>query len=237
MAEQQPLKKIGHMDIDILYRPGCSAARVALGPGEVLTAEGGAMISMSGDMRITTTTHKKNSGGIAKALKRMLSGEGFFLNHFTPGKNGGEVILAPTLPGDMMTYELHNERLIVQGGSYAASSEHIEIDFGRQGFKSLLSGEGTFWLNIGGTGKVLVNSFGAIYPVAVNGEYIVDTGHIVAFNETLECSLTKAGKSLVSSFLGGEGLVCRFSGHGTVWCQSHNAGAFGGAVGPGLKPR
>ena len=46
----------------------------------------------------------------------------------------------------------------------------------------------------------------------VDGEYIVDTGHIVAFNETLNFSLSKAGKSWMSSILGGEGLVCRFQG-------------------------
>jgi len=225
------------MDIDIQQRPGCSAARIALAPGELLTAEGGSMISMSGDMQINTTTHKKGKGGVLKAIKRMISGESFFMNHYTPGANGGEVIVAPTLQGDMMTYELDNENLIVQGRSYVASSEHIEIDFGWQGFKSVLSGESMFWLNISGSGKVLVNSFGAIYPVEVDGEYIVDTGHIVAFNETLDFFLTKAGKSWISSMLGGEGLVCKFKGKGTVWCQSHNAGSFGQTVGPKLRPR
>ena len=39
----------------------------------------------------------------------------------------------------------------------------------------------------------------------------------------------------VSSFLGGEGMVCKFIGQGTVWCQSHNAGSFGTALGPSLK--
>ncbi|MBO72176.1 MAG: TIGR00266 family protein, partial [Flavobacteriales bacterium] len=40
-----------------------------------------------------------------------------------------------------------------------------------------------------------------------------------------------------SSFLGGEGLVCKFNGKGTVWCQSHNDTSFGKTVGPKLKPR
>ncbi|XCN75351.1 MAG: TIGR00266 family protein [Candidatus Electrothrix aestuarii] len=225
------------MDIKIHYRPGCSAALVTLQPGEVLTAEGGAMITMSGDVDITTTTHKKESGGIVKALKRMVSGESFFLNHFTAGEKKGKVFLGTALPGDMMAYELDNERLIVQSGSYVASSEGVEIDLGWQGFKSMFSGEGMFWLNISGKGKVLINSFGAIYPVKVKGEYIVDTGHIVAFNETLDFTLTKAGKSWASSFLGGEGLVCKFKGNGTVWCQSHNPSSFGHALGPSLKPR
>ena len=66
---------------------------------------------------------------------------------------------------------------------------------------------------------------------------IVDTGHIVAFNEGLSFEITKAGGSWISSFLGGEGFVCKFNGKGTVWCQSHNQGSFGGILGPTLRPR
>ena len=225
------------MDIEIEYRPGNSIAAVQLASNESFTAEGGAMVSMTAGVQMTTTTHKKSKGGILKAAKRLLSGESFFLNHYTAGPSGGEVILAATLPGDMQQYDLDNERLIVQGGSYVASSPDIDIDLGWQGFKSLLSGENMFWLNISGKGKVVFNSFGMIYPIQVNGEYIVDTGHIVAFNETLEFTLSKAGKSWVSSFLGGEGLVCKFHGRGTVWCQSHNPTGFGRTVGPMLRPR
>ncbi|MBI34830.1 MAG: TIGR00266 family protein [Flavobacteriales bacterium] len=225
------------MQIDIQMGPGSSAAKVSLEPGEILTAEGGAMIAMSGDMSMTTTTHKKKSGGIMKALKRVISGESFFMNHYEPGPNGGDVFLSTALPGDMKVMDLNGQGLIVQGGSYVASSHDINVDFSWQGFKSAFSGEGLFWLNINGIGKVVVNSFGAIYPIEVNGEYIVDTGHIVAFDETLNFKISKAGKSLVSSFLGGEGLVCKFNGKGTVWCQSHNDTSFGKTVGPKLKPR
>lgn len=226
------------MDIEIIKGPGNAAAKIHLASGETCTSEGGAMIAMSGDMQITTTTHKKGGkGSVLKAMKRMLAGENFFLNHYTAGAQGGELYLATTLSGDMMQYPLQGENLIVQGGSFVACEPSVEIDLGWQGFKSLLSGEGVFWVHLKGSGKVIVNSFGAIYPVAVDGEYIVDTGHIVAFNETLDFTLTKAGKSWVSSFLGGEGLVCKFHGRGTVWCQSHNPGGFGRALRPMLKPR
>lgn len=225
------------MNVEIKYKPGCTYARIGIEAGKHISAEGGAMISMSGDMKVETTTHKKGKGGILKGLKRMLSGESFFMNHFTAGPNGGEVILGTTLPGDMHAYDLDNEKLIVQSGSYVASSPDVDIDFGWQGFKSMFSGESMFWLDVSGKGKVVFNSFGAIYPVQIDGDYIVDTGHIVAFNEGLDFSISKAGKSWVSSFLGGEGLVCKFNGKGTVWCQSHNPGSFGSALGPKLKPR
>jgi uncharacterized protein (TIGR00266 family) len=226
------------MDIQILHGPGSATAKLQLTAGESCTAEAGAMIAMSGDMQLSTTTHKRGGkGNPLKALKRMLAGESFFLNHYTAGPQGGEVYLSANLPGDMMQYALQGENLIVQGGSFVACENGVEIDLGWQGMKSVFSGESLFWLHLVGTGKVVANSFGAIYPMAVDGEFIVDTGHIVAFNETLDFSISKAGKSWLSSFLGGEGLVCRFQGKGTVWCQSHNPGSFGSNLRPMLKPR
>ncbi|MEN9344871.1 MAG: hypothetical protein RLZZ60_340 [Bacteroidota bacterium] len=225
------------MQIDIQLGPGNSVAKIQMAPNEAITAEGGAMIAMSNDMDIQTTTYKKNSGGIMKGLKRMISGESFFINHYTAGPNGGELYLAPGLHGDMFTYELNNTSLIVQSGSYLASEPGVEIDFNWQGLKSIFSGEGLFWLNLNGQGKVVVNSYGAIYPVEVDGDYIVDTGHIVAFEPSLSFSISKVGRNWLSSFLGGEGFVCRFKGKGTVWCQSHNQKNFGTSIGPKLKPR
>ena len=225
------------MNVELLHRPGNTAAKVTLKQGETCTAESGAMIAMSGDMNITTTTHKKKSGGLLKAAKRMLAGESLFLNHFEPQSAQGEIYFGTGLAGDMEVFELDNESLIVQSGSFLVCEDSIDIDLGWQGFKSLFSGESVFWINAKGSGKLVLSSFGAIYPVEINGDYIVDTGHIVAFDETLNFSVTKAGKSWLHSFLAGEGLVCKFSGRGVVWCQSHNPSSFGGILGPSLKAR
>lgn len=225
------------MDIELLHRPGNTAAKIILQEGEVCTTESGAMIAMSGNMDITTSTHKKGKGGILKALKRMVAGESLFLNHFEPKSGSGELWLGTALAGDMVSLTLDNESLIVQGSSFLACEEGIDIDLGWQGFKSILSGESVFWVNLKGQGKIVLSSFGAIYPIEVDGDYIVDTGHIVAFNETLNFSITKAGSSWLHSIIGGEGLVCKFSGKGTVWCQSHNPVSFGKAISSGLRPR
>lgn len=227
----------GRLNVTFRLQPGSTAAEVKLSAGEEFTAEAGAMIAMSPDMGITTTTYKKQSGNILKSLKRMISGESFFLNHYKAGQAGGTVWLGTTMAGDMMERQLNGETLIVQGGSYVASTPDIDIDLSWQGFKNVISKEGLFWLKIKGQGTVVLNSFGAIYPIHVDGEHIVDTGHIVAFEETLNFSLTKAGKSWLSSILGGEGLVCKFKGKGTVWVQSHNTSSFGSILGPRLKPR
>ncbi|MDX1960790.1 MAG: TIGR00266 family protein [Leptospiraceae bacterium] len=226
------------MNIEIIHRPSNTAAKVILSPNESITTEAGAMIAMSGDMSIETTTYKKEgSGGILKALKRLLAGESFFLNHFTAGSKGGELYLATTLNGDMLSLDAKGKTLIVQAGSFVAAEKTVNLETGWQGFKNLFSGESFFWLKISGEGKFVINSFGMIYPVEVDGAYIVDTGHIVAFDDTLSFTIAKSGKSLFSSFISGEGLVCKFQGKGTVWCQSHNPSSFGNTLSSLLKPR
>lgn len=225
------------LDVKFQLRPGATAAEITLKPGQKITAEGGSMIAKSTAIQMTTSTQQRKSGGIMKGLKRLVSGENFFLNHYVAPAEGGKLWLGTTHIGDMELKELHGENLIIQGGSFVACTENVSIDASWQGFKNLVSKESLFWVKASGQGSVIFNSFGAIYQIQVNGEYIVDTGHIVAFEETLAFSLTKAGKSWMSSILGGEGLVCKFKGKGIVWVQSHNSSSFGSALGPKLKPR
>ena len=225
------------MNIEIVSRPGASAAKITLAPEETLTSEAGSMIAVNNGVSITTTTRKKSSGGIFKAAKRLLAGESFFLNHYTGLREGGEVFLASNLPGDMTVLDLKGQNFVVQSGSFVACAETVDIDLGWQGFKSILSGESVFWLKLNGAGQTIVSAFGAIYSMDVDGEYIVDSGHIVAFEESLDFTITKAGSSWLHSIMGGEGLVCKFHGRGRVWMQSHNPSAFGKYLGPKLKPR
>ena len=82
-----------------------------------------------------------------------------------------------------------------------------------------------------------VRRFGGIYEVLIRDDYTVDTGHIVAFEDTLRFRVGKAGDSWLSSLLGGEGLVCKFSGQGRLYCQTHNPNRLGRLLGPKLKPR
>ena len=225
------------LNITFTLKPGATAAKVELSPGQKFTAEGGAMIAMSSNINLTTSTQQKKSGGFMKGLKRLFAGENFFLNHYTADSNGGTVWLGTTHMGDMDFKELNGDALVLQGGAYVCSSEDIEIDASWQGFKSVVAKESLFWIKATGKGTVVFNSFGSIYTIDVDGEHIVDTGHIVAFEESLSFTLTKAGKSWLSSVLGGEGIVCKFKGKGRVWVQSHNSNSFGNSLTPYLKPQ
>ncbi len=225
------------MKVDIMLKHANTAAKVELEPGEQITAEGGSMIAMTNDLSLETTTYKKGKGGIGKALKRIFAGESFFMNHYTAGANGGTVYLAQSMPGDMINLDMSEQKIVVQAGSFVAAAKDVTIDTGWQGFKNIISKESLFWVELSGKGNAILSSYGAIYQIDVEDDYIVDTGHIVAFDETLDFKLSKAGKSWISSILGGEGLVCRFSGKGRVWCQSHNQGSLGNSLTPKLRPR
>ena len=228
------------MKIDLLARPSMTTADIYLNAGETITAEVGAMIGVSSKIDVTTTTRSiSGKGGFFKGLKRMVSGENFFLNHFTSTVDEQRLLIAPVLVGDIVIHNLKNSTpLIVQGSSWLASSGGVDMDTNWQGFGSaLLSGESMFWLKLTGEGVALINSFGGIYQVDVDGEYVVDTGHIVAFEDSLQFNISKSSSSWLGSFFSGEGIVCRFKGKGRLYCQTHNPPTFGRTLGSMLKPR
>jgi uncharacterized protein (TIGR00266 family) len=225
------------MKVDILHQPDSAIAKVQMNAQEELVAEAGAMVAMSGSIQASTTLRKGKGGGIMSGLKRMLAGESLFLSVFRTGSDGGEIFLAPKLLGDILPYQMRGQELVVQATGYLASTPGIDVEVGFQGFKSLFSGESIFWLRMTGEGMVLLSAFGGIYEIEVNGEYIVDTGHIVAFEKSLEFSIGKANNNWAGAIFGGEGLVCRFKGRGKLYCQTHNPGAFGALVGSQLPAR
>jgi uncharacterized protein (TIGR00266 family) len=210
------------MQIDIQHRPSYALAIVRLERGERIRAEAGAMVSMSEGIRMET----KMQGGLFGALKRsVLGGESFFINTFIADAPG-EVTLAPDLPGDIVEFPVDGETYI-QSGSYLASSEGIEIDTKWGGAKSFFSREGLFLLKATGKGTVLVSSFGAIHRVdlAPGQKYIVDTGHMVAFDSSVHYTVRTAG-GIKATLFSGEGLVCEYTGPGRLWLQTRSTDAF-----------
>lgn len=224
------------MKFEILHGPGNATARVEVGQSETLVTEGGALIAMRGNFSINTLTHDR-APSLLRGLKRRLVGESFFLNYYTGRSAQGEIILSSAMYGDMTLVDIvPGRRLIVEAGSFVCASDRVDLDLSWQGFKSIFSGERLLWISLSGAGQVALSSFGAVYQIDINAsEYLVDTGHIVAFDDTLSFSIVKSGKSWMSSFLGGEGLACRFKGQGRLWCQSHRMNVFGQAVSPFLR--
>ncbi|MCA9519544.1 MAG: TIGR00266 family protein [Myxococcales bacterium] len=207
------------MKFNIFGAPDYAMIDVDLAQGESVVAESGAMVAMSANTKMTTSTR----GGLLKGLKRaVLGGESLFQNTFTAENGNGRVQLAPSTPGDLKQWDLaEGQSLFMQGGCYVASTPETTLDTKWGGAKGFFSGTGMFLLKATGPGTVFVSAYGALHQVRIEGEYIVDTGHIVAFEETLTYSISKVG-GLKSFFFGGEGLVARFSGHGNAWVQTRN---------------
>ena len=208
---------------EVLYRPSYSLLKVELVRGEAISAEAGAMVSMSSGIEMETVA----KGGLFGALKRsVLGGESFFVNTFR-ATEPGEVTFAPSLPGDIYDLELKGQTVYAQSGAYIASSPEIEVDTGWGGAKTFFSKEGWFLLKISGTGKVFLSSYGAIHEMhlEVGQKYIVDTGHMVAFDEGVGYNVKRVG-GLKSTLFSGEGLVCELTGPGKIMIQSRSVDAF-----------
>jgi len=212
------------MQTEIVYRPSYSLTVVKLEPNEAIRVEAGAMVSMSPGVTLET----KIAGGIVASLKRsILGGESFFMNDYRAPAQGGEITLAPVLPGDMLVMDLKDETLVVQSGSYVASSEGIEIDTKWTGAQTFFAREGLIMLKASGTGTLMLGSYGAIHEkdLAAGEVYTVDTGHLVAFSEGMGFRVKAVG-GIKSTLFSGEGLVVDLTGPGKIFMQTRSDDAF-----------
>jgi uncharacterized protein (TIGR00266 family) len=210
------------MQIEVLYRPSYSLAVIKLTPNEEIRIEAGAMVSMSQGVTIET----KAAGGFLKSLGRsMLGGESFFQNFFKAPPEGGEITVAPELPGDVFTYDMSGEKLLVQSGSFMACETTIELNT-KVGLKGFVAAEGWSMLEAEGTG-LLLSSYGAIHEkvLAAGEKYIVDTTHLVAFPASMPVERKTVG-GLKSTLLSGEGLVVELTGPGRLLMQTRSPHAF-----------
>jgi uncharacterized protein (TIGR00266 family) len=220
------------MQVEVLYRPAYATAKVALQSNEPILVETGAMVGMSPDIQIET----KMKGGLLSSLARsVLGGESFFVNTFRASGRGGEILLAPTLPGDVFNWNIQKETYLIQSGSFMASSETITTDTKWSGAKTFFGGEGLIMLRCSGTGTLILSSYGAIHEItlAPGQTYTVDSGHLVAFPESIGFKVRRVG-GLKSTLLGGEGLVVDLTGPGRILLQTRSVGAFLGWLVPKL---
>ncbi|HXF92776.1 MAG TPA: TIGR00266 family protein [Nitrospiraceae bacterium] len=216
------------MKSEILYPGAFPMVRVYLAAGESVKAESGAMVAASP----TIDVESKMEGGLLGALSRkLLTGEKFFFQTLRATRGAGEVLLAPTVPGDIVVLDLDGvSEYLVQKDGFLAGAQDVRIDSQMQSLsRGLLGGEGFFILRIGGIGQLILNSFGAIHKVELkpDEEYIVDNSHLVAWTATTTYSIEKAAAGWIASFTSGEGFVCRFRGPGVIYIQSRNPSGFG----------
>jgi uncharacterized protein (TIGR00266 family) len=206
---------------------------VELDPGETVIAEAGMMMYMEDGITFETKMGdgSKPKAGVLDALvsvgKRVITGESLFMTHFTSSVREGKkhVAFGAPYPGKIMAIDLdeaHGE-LICQKDSFlcAALGTELTIAFNKKIGAGLFGGEGFILQRLRGDGMVFVHAGGTIVEKRLNNEKImVDTGCIVAFENTINYNIQQAG-NLKSMLFGGEGLfLATLQGTGRVWLQS-----------------
>lgn len=221
------------MNYRIDNRPNYSVLEIDLEPGEILVTESGAMMAKSTHVTLEPSltvnphagTGAKLSSLLTAGMRKILGGESLLVTHFSTPQPG-RILVAPTYSGDIAHHRLDGNGIFLSSSAYLASIGNIDVSVKWGGIKGLLSKEGFFQLFATGTGDLWFSSFGGIEPIDIDGEFVIDNGHLVAWDPSLKLSFGSAGSGLMARFASGEGLVCNFSGKGRVYIQTRNIQSF-----------
>lgn len=216
------------MKIDVRHSPAYSVAYCHMAVGEIMRAEAGAMIAMSGGIQVQADA---GPGGVAKGLlRKVFVGEGLFMTRFTSQAHGAWVALASKYPGDIIPITIGGDTsrgIVAEAGSLLALSDGLEADPRWAGVQMVAMREGATMIRIhpnrGAHGHVLLAAYGGIEPFDLaDGQTLVfDSGHVVAFTEGMKVRVGPLA-GLVTSALSGEGLVAEITGPGRVWTQTRS---------------
>ena len=204
------------MKYDIVSAPSYSLVELSLNSGESVIVEPGAMAWM--DPSIKPKTEMK--GGFFAGITRKFAGESFFLNTYTAEGGSGNIGIAPGYSGDIIVKELNNETLYMERGAYLSHVGNIETSATWEGFTGAFA-EGMLGLRVSGTGLLFFGSYGDVQEVDVDGSYTVDNGYAVAWEQTLDYSIGRTGRSIRDFFFGDQ-LICRYHGRGKLWIQTRS---------------
>jgi uncharacterized protein (TIGR00266 family) len=216
----------------VKHGPTFSLLQLQIAPGEVLVAEAGSMVARASHVNMEVKMNAGLRAGFFAKLKaffialirKLIGGETFFVNHFS-SPQGGWVWLAPALSGAVQHIPMQGQTMLFSAGAFLASAGEVDLKMRFGGLRALFAKEGAFFVQASGTGDLWVTSYGAIDEIYCNGTYIVDNGHIVGFDSTLDFKIRSAGGGALGFFASGEGLVCEFHGQGKILVQSRNLGA------------
>jgi uncharacterized protein (TIGR00266 family) len=206
---------------------------VELDPQETVIAEAGAMLYMEEGIQFETKMGDGSNpdGGFFGKLKqvgsRLITGESLFMTHFTNrGFGKQKVAFAAPYPGTIIAIDLdsvHQNTLITQKDAFlaAAFGTSVSVTFNKKLGAGFFGGEGFILSKLVGDGMVFIHAGGTLIERQLNNETLrVDTGCIVAFENTISYDIQRAG-GLKSMVFGGEGMfLATLRGTGRIWLQS-----------------
>ena len=218
------------MQFDIRGNPDYGEIVFGLSPGERILAEGGSMSRMTPGLPLNTRVIGSKLGALGRKL---VGGESFFVGEYGGSDTGGEVGISPGLAGTVVHYPLRGQPLRLTAGAFLACTPGISLKTRFGGLKAIFSGEGAFFLDAVGEGDLFFNAYGAVIERGLDGELTVDTGHLVAWEPTIDYETGGMG-GIKQTLFSGEGLIMRFRGKGKIWLQTRTLGHTAGWITPFL---
>lgn len=215
------------MQVRTRHTPSSGVARLVLASAESVWVESSAMMATS----YGVVAEPQKPGVLKSFAKAALGGDTPAVTTFTAGQQGGWVDVAPPVPGEVNVIELDgNTGWCLTKGAWLASSSSVVLDAQWTGLRGLFGGEAGFLAHLTGQGPVLLTCFGAVDVVTLQpGEFVtINTGHVVAYADTVQTRLRQASQGAAQSMRTGAGLVLDFAGPGQVYTQTRNPRAMGG---------
>ena len=200
--------------------------------GQTIIAEAGSLMYMDDNIKIDTSIFdgSESNGGFWSSLlgagQRILTGESFFLTHYTGiGNVDGEVAFSAPYPGKIVPIDLqkYSSAILCQKGAFLAASygTKMEIAFTRNLAAGFLGGEGFILQRLIGNDMAFVHSCGKIVELKLHNQTIkINPGCIVAFEESIKYSITPAGNFTTMLFGTKTIFLATLSGTGSIWLQS-----------------
>jgi uncharacterized protein (TIGR00266 family) len=215
----------GPLDYEI-HGDNLQVARVRLKPGQEVFAEAGKMLYKTASIQWETKMSGDTLGQkLWGALKRKVMGESLFMTYFKALNNAGEVGFAGDYPGRIQAFDLSAGRsMLVQRDSFLLAQVTVQLNvaFVKKLGAGFLGGEGFILEKLTGPGIVFIHAGGDQIEFDLKpGEVLqVDTGCIVAFEESVNYDIQFVG-GIKKAIFGGEGLfLATMTGPGRVIVQS-----------------
>lgn len=207
---------------------------VELDSGEEIKSVAGAMVYMSGNMRMDT----KMEGGFLAGLKRSISGASLFMVNYQPQGGSGIIGFGGKAPGKILDVDTSKGSWLVQSSSFLASEPGVKVDMALQKKIGgiMFGGEGLILQKVSGKGMAFIHACGDMNIIELGpGEmYKVSTSNAVAWEESVKYDISAAG-GLKTSVFGGEGLfVTTLTGPGKIVIQSMTLGDLANSLIPYL---
>jgi uncharacterized protein (TIGR00266 family) len=206
---------------------------IELDPAEAAIGEAGAMMMMQDGIEMDTVfgDGAAQTGGVFDRLlgagKRLLTGESLFTTIFhNTSSVKRRVAFAAPYPGKIVPVKLSEVggTLICQKDSFVCAAKGVALGIAlqRRLGVGLFGGEGFIMQKLEGDGLAFVHAGGtlSIKDLRPGEKLRVDTGCVVAYQQSVDFDIQYVGK-LKSALFGGEGLFfATLTGPGRVWLQS-----------------